>query len=217
MINEYLLNAIRCANNSVLRKTIDENESILYTYAIDNKYDYTIKHIYLTPLMLTCYYKHYHLVQTILSYRDNSINYQNEFGYTALYYAIESDNIHIIRLLIEKGADLNIVDKKGYTPLIYASCHFCNYEMTKLLIDNNANVNHIDNNDYSVLMKICQLNNTHKYVNTYCSNVAQLLLDNGANINYINKKYEMAYTIAIQSNNTTLISVIENYPKLVKQ
>ena len=42
------------------------------------------------------------------------MNVQNNFGNTALQYAVRTkNNVSIIKLLIEKGADMNIKDNNG--------------------------------------------------------------------------------------------------------
>ena len=51
----------------------------------------------------------------------------------------------MVDLLIENGADINDMDKNGYTPLLIASW-YGNEEVVKKLIDNRAN---IDYSEYS--------------------------------------------------------------------
>ena len=43
----------------------------------------------------------------------------------------------LIKLLIEKGADLNDQDKNGYTPLMWA-CKYNHTEIIELLLDKGA-------------------------------------------------------------------------------
>ena len=41
-------------------------------------------------------------------------------GYTSLHYACMSGTPDVVKLLIDKGADVNAADKKGATPLMLA-------------------------------------------------------------------------------------------------
>ena len=54
-----------------------------------------------------------------------------------------SGNTEIMKLLIENGANVNLIDTAGETPLTYA-IHCNNLEATNLLIENGANMNLID-------------------------------------------------------------------------
>ena len=75
------------------------------------------------------------------------------------------ENIHngnfeeAIKLLIEKGADLNAIDKYGYTALIWA-CRNNNIEIVKLLIEKGADINAKNFIGYTALIWACRNNNT---------------------------------------------------------
>lgn len=62
-------------------------------------------------------------VQKIIQKKPNSINERDDRGYTPLHWAIFKDRTPLIRLLLEKGADVNAKDTEyglGYTPLWWA-------------------------------------------------------------------------------------------------
>lgn len=42
-------------------------------------------------------------------------------GETELHAAVRSENVSVLRHLLENGADPNVEDRKGHTPLYYAS------------------------------------------------------------------------------------------------
>ncbi|OUM58383.1 hypothetical protein PIROE2DRAFT_16370 [Piromyces sp. E2] len=58
-------------------------------------------------------------VQTLLQY-SIPIDYQDALGNTALYYAIDGNDIHIVKLLRSNNADMNIKNKTGISPMDYA-------------------------------------------------------------------------------------------------
>jgi ankyrin repeat protein len=61
-------------------------------------------------------------------------------GMTPLMRAAEKDSIDAMKLLCEKGADVNAQDNNGYTALHYAA-RSLNVKAVKLLIEKEANVN----------------------------------------------------------------------------
>jgi len=77
---------------------------------------------------------------------------------------------NIVRLLLDRGADVNMTNDSGNTALIWAS----NINVVRLLLDRGANVNARNTDGGTALI--------------YCSregheNRVRLLLDRGANVN----------------------------------
>jgi ankyrin repeat protein len=72
--------------------------------------------------------------------RSASINARNEYGATALYTAVASGNIAIVRLLLAEKADPDVPLLSGETPLMAAADNG-DLEAARLLIDSGANVN----------------------------------------------------------------------------
>lgn len=54
---------------------------------------------------------------------------------TSLIYACHSTNVDLIKKLLEKGSNVDIKDKKGWTAFMYASAYGLK-DIVKLLIDN---------------------------------------------------------------------------------
>ena len=52
------------------------------------------------------------------------INRRNRYGNTLLHHAITLERTEIVKYLVAAGADLNIKNKKQYTPSIICSSHF---------------------------------------------------------------------------------------------
>ncbi|MBX3012422.1 MAG: ankyrin repeat domain-containing protein [Caldilineaceae bacterium] len=68
---------------------------------------------------------HVEVVQTLLTDTDVDVNHVNNLGWTALLEAIIlSDggpaHVAIVQLLLEAGADVNLADGQGVTPLVHA-------------------------------------------------------------------------------------------------
>jgi ankyrin repeat protein len=62
------------------------------------------------------------------------------------------DNIELVKLLLEYGADVNSKDDDGYTPLSIA-CKYKNTELVKLLIEHGADIDMVDTDKLSPEMK----------------------------------------------------------------
>ena len=59
---------------------------------------------------------------------------QNRSGYTALIFAVEYNNIEMVKLLLNAGANIDKQDDQGYTALIRAAYNN-NREIVELLLD----------------------------------------------------------------------------------
>lgn len=68
---------------------------------------------------------------------DDVIHFKNKFLNTYLHNAVEVEEIEIVKLLVERGADVNSKNAKGMTPLYY-SILLRNFEITKYLLSHGA-------------------------------------------------------------------------------
>ena len=68
-----------------------------------------------------------------------NINYQDVNGYSYLHAAVQSGSIRIVQELINNGAEINIKDKFGKTPLMVAIAGYADdVSIINLLLDNGA-------------------------------------------------------------------------------
>ncbi|KAJ8324390.1 hypothetical protein QVD99_002422 [Batrachochytrium dendrobatidis] len=75
----------------------------------------------------------------LLCQKGASINNVDDFGASALCYAIQHHNMDCVHVLLRKGAAVDSVDIQGRTPLMWASLQG-NLEVIKMLIKANAKV-----------------------------------------------------------------------------
>jgi len=129
-------------------------------------------------------------IKQLSDFIDNGLNINMRFNdnRTLLHKAFWQNNLNIVKLLIEKGIDLD---------------DFC---ITDMLLSNDSKydiIKYLLNNDYDIISKcpniLSELNNS--------PNTTQLLLDNGADVNYYDVKHD---TIPIFS------AVISNDIKTIK-
>lgn len=71
-----------------------------------------------TPLMLASFKGYYNISEYLLDHGSN-VNQQTKDKYTALNYAIGGNHINVAKLLIKRGANINLKNTIG-TPLEYA-------------------------------------------------------------------------------------------------
>lgn len=55
-------------------------------------------------------------------------------------FAVQGGHLEVIKYLIGKGADVNVFDKDGCTPLVYAA-HRGNLDIVRYLVDNSTGAN----------------------------------------------------------------------------
>ncbi len=96
------------------------------------------------------------------------LNHNYEMGSAPLNYAIKTDNIEIVRLLIQYKVPLN--------NSLHCACRFKNMEIVQLLLDNKANLNELDDKGNTPILS------------TGSSKMMRFLMDKGADITIVNAK-----------------------------
>ena len=136
-------------------------------------------------------------------------------GRTPLIYAALYGREDVVELLLNMGADPNLANPRGYTPLHYASvCSsdqmhygwFCSVRMLKLLLEAGAVPNKANENGDSPLNWAAWRG---------CMEKVKLLLDAGAEPNAADKDGETPlYWVAVRGHELTVELLIERGAKL---
>ncbi|WP_371253877.1 ankyrin repeat domain-containing protein [Orientia tsutsugamushi] len=148
-------------------------------------------------------------VENLLA-QDNASNIINalydgsEFEHgSALHKAISRRDINMATLLLNNGANVNIQNKYGKTPLHSAILFNSHIDMLRLLLNNGADVNLPDMHDTSPLHYIIKVSS--------CSiNRIQLLLDNGGNINLQDNNGETILHTSASYNRRDIVEFLLN-------
>ncbi|KAH0608757.1 uncharacterized protein H6S33_001891 [Morchella sextelata] len=130
----------------------------------------------LTPLMVACYYQLSGIVESLL---DEGVNFEgtsfNWFGDTILHLCVINDNLSCLQLLLERGADINVPDLGGSTPLAVAARNG-HEKAVRALLEKGAAVDCLDGNGLTPL--------------SYAANwghekVVRALLEKGAAVDFL--------------------------------
>lgn len=104
------------------------------------------------------------------------VNAIDEAGNTALHHVVtyghRDEYKSLAELLVNAGAQVNIKNKNGITPVISAAVN-CHTEILELLLKNGGNAHEVDKDGKTIMMKIIA---TSKQEAVYKSPIVQLLL-----------------------------------------
>ena len=126
------------------------------------------------------------------------LNHQNNYGNTALHLAVQNNNTEIVKSLIDKGADINLQDKKDNTAL-HLAVQNNNKEIVESLIDNQVDIN-LQNNDGNTALHLAILNGFNKGEerrSIYNNTVQPILMSEKVNINQTDYEQNTPLHLAI--------------------
>lgn len=92
-----------------------------------------------TPFLWTVRNNNKNLAFHLLRTYDINVNYQDNNGFTALHWACENQQLDMVIFLLDNKADVNVVNKDGYSPIFLAvSNNRISLEIVKCLLNRNA-------------------------------------------------------------------------------
>ena len=134
------------------------------------------------------------------------INQRNKGGATSLHIACREGNFEIAKTLIENGANVNIVDNEGWTPLMRASLAG-NKEIVEILLKNGAKANLLNSLNESALIHA---------TTSKCTKCIEQIIENGdliRNMDILVLKSQIAdaFLIARSQENKNSQGVLESF------
>eukprot|EP01156_Anaeramoeba_ignava_P013715 Anaeramoba_ignava/a607393_59.p1 GENE.a607393_59~~a607393_59.p1 ORF type:complete len:878 (-),score=272.98 a607393_59:29-2662(-) len=142
------------------------------------------------------------IFKQVLDQKDINIDIETRKGRTPLFFAILYQDLPVIHLLLEKGADINRCDYINRTPLHFAVQKRCDLKITKWLIRYGADLDAQDWAKMSSLHFACRKRKVE---------LVNVLLASGANPNITNSLEETALFILIRENsdNPKILQIAE--------
>lgn len=131
------------------------------------------------------------------------INIQNDNGNSALFYSLGIDNNSLTKMFLQLGADVNIKNIKGYTPLMSAVKDIKNIELVQLLIDAGADINSINIAGMTALGYSVSAKEDNSSIK-----ITKLLLNSGAKVNHENPQITTALMYAAKSDNYNSVKLL---------
>ena len=113
-------------------------------------------------------------LESYLNSPEVDLTVKDSIGETPLHVAVENNNYQIVQLLLEHGADVNILDDYNDTPLHLASAKDLNISIVQLLLEHGADVEIRENRNGDTPLHLASYNGNYQIV--------QLLLEHGANV-----------------------------------
>ena len=114
---------------------------------------------------------------------------------------VESDTV---QYLIDRGQDVNYINKKGQTPLFNAT-YYGNLDSMKILIDNGANVDAYMNDSNESILTVAVGIAKKSAKNT---KAVKLLVDNGVDINVVTAKGNSPLILAVQKGKYKIVKIL---------
>ncbi len=131
----------------------------------------------------------------------NYINFDDKNKSTPLHYASNRGHAEVVRLLLEKGAQIDSKEYSGNDALCYAS-YKGHIDVVRLLLEKGAKISQQDNQGETAL---------HFAVDKGHTEVVRLLIESGANISQQNDQGETALDIAIRNEKTKIVELLTQH------
>ena len=129
--NLTFFEAAALGKKDIIEGALKENPDILHDFSDDG----------FTPLGLAAYFGKEDVVRLLLlNGADPNIPSRNGYNVYPIHSAVASDYDMIAKMLLEAGADVNVVQMSGATPL-HSAAHNGNIDLLIVLLEAGANVN----------------------------------------------------------------------------
>ncbi|MBA8667860.1 ankyrin repeat domain-containing protein [Holosporaceae bacterium 'Namur'] len=216
-ISEFLSNTFLEVSSYLGNKDI---QYFLYSRTGENKYAYDESFYGNTKLHVAAYNNDLYYLKQLSEKERFIIDVTNQFGDSPLHIAVKKSYEFAIKLL-EKGANPNILNNKGYTPLQYVISSNWDEEkklnLLELLLEKDANPNLVDDTgDSNALVEAVKAGcsvKLFKLILSYCNKPINILgKTSNIGINFTDTQGKNLARIAVEKKNEQVKAFLkENY------
>lgn len=170
------------------------------------------------PLHTAIRNKNYNEILRLIKYSDVNVTTNN--GFSPLHVAARFNYFEILDLLIKEGANVNLKNSYGWTPLMVA-CEHDNLKFVREICKiSNLDINHQSSvGKWSALMRATisknKIFNHNSYYKCNQKNIIEILVKKGANIFCTNTYYQSAMTLGLESENYQIRMLYLEYQKFL--
>lgn len=132
---------------------------------------------------------------------NTDVNIKDALGRTPLHIAAEKGYAEIVLVLVEKGAEVNITDSNGNTPLIFIIHKAGNLQVTRRLLEKGAAVNTQNRTGETALMYAAWRGH---------SDIVRLLLENRADATLKNTQGDTASALAASKGHLEIVQMLQS-------
>ena len=194
-----LIEAIETDDKSVFDKLIhhiSNIDSLIQENEVGNFY---------SLLGLACKYKCCQLAEKLINLKADIETGESDeiLVFDALSIAVESEDMCLVKLLLNNGANPNRWNSETGCTVLSISCRLNNYDISKLLIESGAIVDGLGDTGFGYI--------NYPLLHAIGSNnikLVQLLIDNNCTIDINDNQGDTPFTIAKRNNNQEMLDLL---------
>jgi len=149
-------------------------------------------------------------VAMILRNPETIVDFQNSLGFSALGWACPRGHVAIAEMLLDAGANIEIIDYTGGTPLISA-CSEMQLDVMTLLLERGANVSATNIRGETVICRAIDDGSVDAGIGVdglLRFEMAKRLIEHGVDVHRISSSGESAVECAIRVGNVALVAFL---------
>ena len=153
---------------------VDKIGNVFIPYVFPGKH---VQLIFPTPLQLAVYLSKYEMAHYLLSLKIDPNELNKLFGLACIHLCVFNNDVEMLRMLVNAGANVNLVGDNGETPLLLA-CAIRAFDCALTLLELGANPN--GNEDDPSALNPLQVSVSGTY-----PELVALLMQKGANADHV--------------------------------